>query len=224
VVVGPEPVTVEVEVGGATFDVIQNAGSLLLAGGYGADRGFRQPDRGQFDEPGKVWAWCGGAVLLRRRLLDEVGLFWPPFFLYYEDIDLAWRGRARGWDYRYEPSSVVRHLHGMSAGEGSAVFEHFNERNRLVVLTRNAPAAMATRALARAVVTVASSARGEVATSLRARRLPHFVATRRRLASLADYGRLFPRLLAERRRLRRRQTVGDAELMSWVRPRSSHPF
>jgi GT2 family glycosyltransferase len=221
--VGPMPRAVEVEARGPAFDVIQNAGSLLLEGGYGADRGFLQPDRGQLDEATDVWAWCGGAVLLRRRYLEDVGLFWPPYFMYYEDTDLAWRGRAVGWRYRYEPRAVVRHLHGMSAGEGSALFDHYVERNRLVVLTRNAPAGMALAATGRAALTAGSLAGRDALTSLRARRVPRFVATRRRVASLAAYGRLLPRLLADRRRLRRRQSVPDAELMAWARPRSSHP-
>jgi N-acetylglucosaminyl-diphospho-decaprenol L-rhamnosyltransferase len=212
-----------VEARGPAFDVIQNAGSLLLEGGYAADRGFLQPDRGQLDEPTDVWAWCGGAVLLRRRYLEEVGLFWPPYFMYYEDTDLAWRGRAAGWRYRYEPRAVVRHLHGMSAGEGSALFEHYVERNRLVVLTRNAPAGVALRAAGRATLTAGSLARRDAVTSLRARRVPHFVTARRRAASLTAYGRLLPRLLADRRTLRRRQQVPDGELMAWAQPRSSHP-
>ena len=220
--VGPVPRTVEVEARGPAFDVIQNAGSVLLEGGYGADRGFLQPDRGQLDEPVDVWAWCGGAVLLRSRYLEDVGLFWPPYFMYYEDTDLAWRGRAVGWRYRYEPRAVVRHLHGMSAGEGSPLFEHYVERNRLIVLTRNAPAGVALAAAGRAALTAGSLARRDAVTSLRARRLPHFVTARRRAASLAAYGRLLPRLLADRRRLRRRQSVPDGELMAWTRPRSSH--
>lgn len=221
--VGPVPRTVEVEVRGPAFDVVQNAGSLLLEGGYGADRGFLQPDRGQLDEPADVWSWCGGAVLLRRRYLEDVGLFWPPYFMYYEDTDLAWRGRARGWRYRYEPRSVVRHLHGMSAGEGSPLFEHYVERNRLVVLTRNAPAGVVVQAAGRAVLTAGSLARRDAVASLRARRVPHLVTARRRAASLAAYGRLLPRLVRDRRALRRRQRVPDDQLMAWVQPRSSHP-
>ena len=87
------------------FDVINNAGSALYPGGYGGDRGFLERDAGQYDEPAEVFAWCGGAVLLSKAYLDDVGLFDERLFLYYEDTDLSWRGRLRGWRYVYEPTS-----------------------------------------------------------------------------------------------------------------------
>jgi GT2 family glycosyltransferase len=233
--VGPSPRWVDLTLdpgGGATvggpiegrlFDVIQNAGSVLLSDGYGADRGFRQRDAGQFDEPAEVWGWCGGAVLLRARYLREVGGFWPPFFMYYEDMDLAWRGRARGWRYRYEPASRVRHLHGKSAGEGSATFEHYVERNRLVALTRNAPPGLVVTAVARYLLAIASMVRRDLRLAVAARRPPRFRQPRRRLRSFAAYLCLLPRLLVERRRVRAVQVVADDELLRWMQPRSSHP-
>ena len=53
-----------------------------------------------------MFAWCGGGVLLRPRYLADVGLFDERFFLYYEDTDLSWRGRSRGWRYRYVPEAA----------------------------------------------------------------------------------------------------------------------
>ena len=76
-------------------DIVNNVGSIVFEDGYGADRGFLEPDEGQYQEPVEVFAWCGGSVLLRPRYLADVGLFDERFFLYYEDTDLAWRGRTR---------------------------------------------------------------------------------------------------------------------------------
>ncbi len=90
-----------------------------------------------------MFAWCGGAVLLRRGYLDDVGLFDERLFLYYEDTDLSWRGRLRGWRYVYVPASVVRHRHAQSSGVGSPMFRYYTERNRLLVLAKNAPARLA---------------------------------------------------------------------------------
>ena len=92
--VGVEPLWVDGRLGGEPFAVVNNAGSSLFAGGYAGDRGFLEPDVGQFDEPCDVFAWCGGGVLLRREYLADVGLFDERLFLYYEDTDLSWRWRT----------------------------------------------------------------------------------------------------------------------------------
>ncbi len=142
VAVGGGPTWHRVALAGPTYDVINNVGSRLVLGGYGGDRGFLEPDRGQFAVSEEVFAWCGGAVLLSTRYLREVGTFDDRYFMYYEDTDLSWRGRLAGWRYRYVPESVVRHEHAASSKEGSALFTHFVERNRFLTLARNAPWSM----------------------------------------------------------------------------------
>src|SRR5690606_20508423 len=92
--VGEEPQWYEISLEGEPYDVVNNAGSLLIEGGYGADRGFLQPDGPVYEQPADVFAWCGAGVLFPVRYLHDVGLFDPTYFMYYEDTDLAWRGRA----------------------------------------------------------------------------------------------------------------------------------
>lgn len=127
---------------------INNVGLLLYADGHGADRGFRQPDAGQFDEPADVFGACGASLLLRRQLLRDVGDFDERLFMYYEDLDLAWRARIRGWNIRYAPRSVVYHVHCGSSGEWSPFFLYYVERNRVLVNAKNAPPRQAFRVLA----------------------------------------------------------------------------
>jgi GT2 family glycosyltransferase len=133
----------EVGIDGTPYDVINNAGSDLYQRGFGGDRGFLQRDDGQYEQSAEVFAWCGGAVLLRREYLDQVGHFDERLFLYYEDTDLSWRGQLAGWRYRYVPEAVVRHRHAASSGVGSPTFRFYTERNRLLVLTKNAPLKLA---------------------------------------------------------------------------------
>ena len=140
------PQWIEVSLPPIAFDVINNVGSNLYAAGFGGDRGFLERDRGQYEDPAEVFAWCGGAVLLRREYLESVGKFDERLFLYYEDTDLSWRGRLAGWRYVYEPKAVVRHRHAQSSGVGSPVFRFHTERNRLLVLAKCAPARLAWRA------------------------------------------------------------------------------
>lgn len=200
------------------FDVINNCGSCLVEGGFGADRGFRQPDTGQFDEADEVFAWCGGSVLLRRGYIEAVGLFDDAFFLYYEDTDLSWRGRAQGWAYRYVPTARVRHVHSATNVEGSAIFDHYTQRNRLLMLAKNAPLKMLVREVWRYVLVSASYARRDIVAPVLNLHRPNPRLTYRRARSLAGFLRWLPYCTRERRRLRRLQVVADADLLAWAVP------
>lgn len=212
--VGPEPVWCRARLDSAPYDVVNNAGSLVRTDGYGADRGFAMPDGVDFATPRDVFAWCGGAVLLRSEYLDDVGLFDERFFLYYEDTDLSWRGRARGWRHRYVPDAVIHHRHASTTVAGSASFAYFTERNRLLMLLKNAPAPMA-RALVRDYVgKTYDAARRDVGGALAQRRRPNALPAARRLRAIAGFARLAPAVLADRRAVRARQRVADEVLVS----------
>jgi GT2 family glycosyltransferase len=216
--VGRTPSWYAVPLGGEPFDVVNNAGSLLLGGGYGADRGYLEQDRGQYGRTEEVFAWCGAAVLLSRSYLDDVGLFDERYFLYYEDFDLSWRGRARGWRHLYVPGPPVRHRHSASTVEGSRLHHHFSERNRLLTLVRNAPARMALGAVGRHLLVTASYARRDVAHPLVHGRAPSWEVVRRRSGAFASFVAALPATVGERRRLRRRQLVPDRDLLAWATP------
>lgn len=210
----PKPTWHEIELGGEPFNVINNAGSALYPGGFGGDRGFLERDDGQYDEPSEVFAWCGGAVVLRRDYLDDVGLFDERLFLYYEDTDLSWRGRLRGWTYRYVPSSVVRHRHAQSAGVGSAVFQYQVQRNLPLVLAKNAPLGMAARAGLRLVAAAADVSVRGVALRPFTVRPPLLRPAAHHWRVLAGYARLLPAMVAARRGAGR--SVARRSILSWT--------
>ena len=93
--IGPAARWIEVGLRGERRDLINSAGSRLVRGGYGADRGMLETDHGQYEQPAEVFAWSGCSVLLRPSYLADVGLLEPRFFLYYEDLDLSWRASSR---------------------------------------------------------------------------------------------------------------------------------
>lgn len=128
--------------------IVNSAGGGLYEGWLGGDIGFLEPDLGQHDTPSEVFGWCGGAVLLRADYLRDVGVFDPSMFVYYEDFDLACRGRARGWRHAYAPSSVVLHEHGWSSRGESEQARFWNDRNRRIAVLKNAPPRAAVRAVA----------------------------------------------------------------------------
>lgn len=195
---GTEPAWHEVPLAGPPLTIVNNVGSELVAGGYGADRGYLEPDDGRFDAPEDVFAWCGAATLLRREYLEDVGLFDERLFLYYEDLELAWRGRRQGWRYRYVPESTVRHLHAATTDAGSALQHYFDERNRLLVLTRHAPARVALRAPLRYLLTTASYARRDLVAPLLHGRRPRPRVVGQRIRAFLGYLVRVPSMLRTR--------------------------
>lgn len=173
---------------------LNSAGGYLEASGYGHDRGFGEPDDGQWEQPSEVTFATGTAVAYRMAALREIGGFDPRYFLYCEDVELSWRLWLASWTVRYEPTAVVVHQHSASTGEGSLRHTFYTERNRLAMLVVCATWGLVLRQLARYPLTTLSVARGES----RAKAVV-------RLRSLLSFLRWLPALL------RRRRSVLDRE-------------
>ena len=56
----------------------------------------------------------GAFFMLRREALRQAGLLDEKFFMYGEDIDLAFRIKAAGWKIIYSPITKITHLKGAS--------------------------------------------------------------------------------------------------------------
>lgn len=60
--------------------------------------------------------WLPGCYyLIRRAVIDQVGLFDPRYFLYYEEVDHCKRVKQAGWKVVYYPHTTVVHIGGESA-------------------------------------------------------------------------------------------------------------
>jgi GT2 family glycosyltransferase len=74
---------------------------------------YRAPDR---VGAGPVDAVNGAFMLIRRKALEDVGLFDEGYWLYMEDLDLCYRLKQRGWIVWYEPSVSATHVKGATSG------------------------------------------------------------------------------------------------------------
>ncbi|MCK9922209.1 glycosyltransferase family 2 protein [Frankia sp. AgPm24] len=216
--VSPESATVTVTVGGDAprVDVINNVGGIVLVDGYGADRGYQQVDTGQFDQPEDVFTACGNGMAIRSSLGHELGWFDDAFFLYYEDTDLSWRIRTRGFAIRYVPGAVLRHVHSASSVEWSPLFVFHTDRNRLLMLTKDATARLALSAVLRYPVTTASMALRSLRQARAARGRPALRPTLLRLRVIGSYLRLLPTMLRARRQIAATATERRGSLQSWL--------
>jgi len=121
-------------------DVINSAGDFYGRDGIPGNRGVWQPDDGSYDQEMWVFGACGGAVAYRRAMLDEIGLFDEDFFMYCEDVDLAWRAQLAGWRCIYAPQARV--YHRLSATGGGALSSYYTGRNTLYVIAKDMPASI----------------------------------------------------------------------------------
>lgn len=65
-------------------------------------------------------------VLIRKEVIDQVGLMDEGYFMYYDDIDYCRQARNAGWSILHNPAARVVHLRG---GSGSVKSDVAN-RNR----------------------------------------------------------------------------------------------
>jgi GT2 family glycosyltransferase len=124
-------------------NVLNSAGDIYGRDGLPNSRGVWQEDRGQFDEETWVFGACGGAVAYRREMLRQIGLFDESFFMYCEDVDLAWRAQVAGWRCIYAPRAVI--YHRLSATGGGVTASFYTGRNTLYVLAKDVPASIRRR-------------------------------------------------------------------------------
>jgi N-acetylglucosaminyl-diphospho-decaprenol L-rhamnosyltransferase len=60
--------------------------------------------------------WVPGCYyLIRKEVIDQVGLFDPRYFLYYEEVDHCYATKQAGWKVTYYPEAPVVHIGGESA-------------------------------------------------------------------------------------------------------------
>ncbi|MEO8288677.1 MAG: glycosyltransferase family 2 protein [Chloroflexota bacterium] len=71
------------------------------------------------DETAEVDSVMGAYMLVRSDALGEAGLYDERFFMYGEDLDLAYRVKERGWKVFYHPGVEVLHHKGASSRKQS---------------------------------------------------------------------------------------------------------
>jgi len=188
---------------------INSAGICVSRSGAAWDRGMFEPDNGQYDVEEDVFGACAGAALYRKRMLDEIGLFDEDFFLYMEDVDLAFRAQLAGWKCVYVPRAKVNHLHGGTAGSGSDLAVYYGNRNVIWYALKDFPAWL-----------LITSVPFILARNLAV--IPYYALRgqgRVILKSKLDALRGVPRMLAKRKSILRR--ASDADICRFVKTWSS---
>lgn len=190
--------------------ILDSVGIRMLRNGRHFDIGAGTPDDGRYDRPAEVFGVSGCAALHRAAALADVkistGFLDDDFFLYREDVDVAWRLRGRGWSARCAPAAVAYHRRRNLPGrrhEMSPVANMHSVKNRFLLRINNAGtrhlAATFGRTFPRDLVVLGGC----------------LTVERTSLAALRWLAGNRERLLGKRHEIRSRRTVSDEQLLRW---------
>ena len=125
------------------FEYAGAAGGYIDRYGYPFCRGrvFEsiEMDYGQYDRKTEVFWASGACMMVRAPLFKLAGGFDEHFFAHFEEIDLCWRLKNRGYIIKVIPESRVYHFGGGTLPKSDARKTYLNFRNSLFVLYKNLP-------------------------------------------------------------------------------------
>ena len=116
-------------------DKINSLGNQLHFLGFGFCEGYGEKIS-DLESPvaRKFFYASGAAAIYPAKVLREVGIFDPEFFMYHEDTDLSWRVRQAGYKIVLAEKSIMYHKYQFSR---SILQFYYMERNRMIMLFEN---------------------------------------------------------------------------------------
>lgn len=94
--------------------------------------GKNQLDDGQYDGINNTAYGHGAAMMIRREIIEKVGLLNEQYFLYYEELDWCQRIKKAGYQIQYVGTAVVWHKESVATGKNSPLKTYYLTRNRLL--------------------------------------------------------------------------------------------
>jgi GT2 family glycosyltransferase len=103
---------------------------------------FGAIDRGQYDQIEEVGFVTGALMLIRRRVLETVGLLAEEYFFGVEEWDFSLTVRRAGWKLFYVPEFLIFHRGDGSHFNWDPKFVYNNYRNKLIFQQKFLPRAV----------------------------------------------------------------------------------
>lgn len=95
-------------------------------------RGVDEVDKGQYQQTQETEFCTGCCFLIKKEVLEKVGLFDKKYFLYWEDNDLSQRAKKAGFKCLFVPQAIIWHKNAGSSRSGSPLQDYYLTRNRLL--------------------------------------------------------------------------------------------
>jgi GT2 family glycosyltransferase len=120
-------------------DVIQFAGYNKINSftGRNSQVGDHEVDKGQYNTSGFTHYANGAAMMVKREVAKNVGVFTDHFFLMYEELDWSAQAIKYGYKIYYQAEVYLLHKESMSVGKTSPLKVYYNNRNRVMFMRRN---------------------------------------------------------------------------------------
>lgn len=124
------------------FDYSGGAGGEIDIFGFPFARGRvfikLEKDESQYDHLTNKIFWASGtAVLIRKNLLEKIGLFDEDFFAHMEEIDLNWRAQLVGYNSVVTLKTYLFHYSGYTLPAENPKKMYLNHRNNLIMIIKN---------------------------------------------------------------------------------------
>ena len=99
--------------------------------------GYGCPDKNQFDQARDTRYVTGCSLLVKRKVVEDIGLMNEAYFLYFEETEWCAKTIDKGYRLRYAPESIVYHKESVSVRKIKGVQQYYLTRNRLYFIQRN---------------------------------------------------------------------------------------
>lgn len=118
-------------------DVIQSAGGALGPNWDSVHLNQNQVDDGRFYQPTEVDWISGCAILVRREVIEQVGMLDERFFYYWEETEWCLRARKQGWRIMHVPQAKLWHKGVQRDYKPGPSVTYYNTRNRLLMMSKH---------------------------------------------------------------------------------------
>jgi len=96
--------------------------------------------RYEYVEPIEIDSGIGACLMVRKKAIDDVGLFDERYFFFFEETDWAREMHLKGWKIYYVPTARIYHLQGQSIGTDiSSRIEFYRSRYKYFRKWNNTP-------------------------------------------------------------------------------------
>ena len=99
--------------------------------------GNKKEDGYEYEKFLSTYSGHGAAMMVPRKVIEEVGGMPEFYFLYYEELDWAQQIIKAGFEVKVEQKAKIYHKESMSVGKNSSFKTYYMHRNRILFVKRN---------------------------------------------------------------------------------------